>query len=172
MKFHFFSLDKMCASEINFRIVVVHVSSREPQCARKFKKVQAKISWNQILIKFREIFFWPNSIFCSFRNGQKSIFELGKSWKVPKMLFHKKIYLFIYIWLFGIFLPGLKIFWPAVSTRTVRYVVQWPVRTQCDIYYLCMAMRSRQEKLKNSRQKYSWNKINHFFFVKWHFWQF
>ena len=38
---------------------------------------------------------WPNSIFCNFKNGQKSIFELGKRLKLPKMQFHvKQIYLF------------------------------------------------------------------------------
>ena len=31
-----------------------------------------------------------NSIFYNFKNGQKSIFELGKSLKVPKMQFHEK----------------------------------------------------------------------------------
>ena len=34
--------------------------------------------------------FWPNSIFCNFKNGQKSIFELGKSLKLPNMQFHEK----------------------------------------------------------------------------------
>ena len=33
-------------------------------------------------------FFGPNSIFCNFKNGQKSNFELGKSLKLPKMQFH------------------------------------------------------------------------------------
>ena len=36
--------------------------------------------------------FWPNSIFCNFKNGQKPIFELGKSLKLPKMQFHEKIF--------------------------------------------------------------------------------
>jgi len=31
------------------------------------------------------------NIFCSFKNGQKPIFELGKSLKLSKMQFHKKI---------------------------------------------------------------------------------
>ena len=34
--------------------------------------------------------FWPNSILCNFKNGQKSIFELGKSLKLPEMQFHEK----------------------------------------------------------------------------------
>ena len=37
-----------------------------------------------------QMFFWTNSIFCNFKNGQKSIFELGKSLKLPKMQFHIK----------------------------------------------------------------------------------
>ena len=32
----------------------------------------------------------PNSNFCNFKNGQKSIFQLGKSLKLPKMQFHEK----------------------------------------------------------------------------------
>ena len=32
-------------------------------------------------------FFWSNFIFCNFKNDQKSIFELGKSLKLPKMQF-------------------------------------------------------------------------------------
>ena len=36
----------------------------------------------------RKNFFCPNSIFWNFKNGQKSIFELGKSLKLPKMQFH------------------------------------------------------------------------------------
>ena len=34
--------------------------------------------------------FGSNSIFCNFKNGQKSIFELGKSLKLPEMQFHEK----------------------------------------------------------------------------------
>ena len=30
------------------------------------------------------------SIFCNFKNGQKSIFELEKSFKLPEMQFHEK----------------------------------------------------------------------------------
>ena len=37
----------------------------------------------------RKKIFWPNSISCHFKNGQKSIFELEKSLKLPKMQFHK-----------------------------------------------------------------------------------
>jgi len=53
-----------------------------------------KNSWNQIN-QFHEKFFWPNSIFCNFKNGQKSIFELGKSLKPPKMQHHEKKILII-----------------------------------------------------------------------------
>ena len=55
--------------------------------------------------------FSPNSIFCNFKNGQKSIFEPTKSLKLPNMQFHeKKFDLFD----FTIFLPGIfLIFWPS-----------------------------------------------------------
>ena len=46
------------------------------------------------LVKSKKINFTKKYIFCYFKNGQKSIFELGKSLKLPKMQFHeKKIYL-------------------------------------------------------------------------------
>ena len=32
---------------------------------------------------------WPNFIFCNFKNGQKSIFEQGKSFKLPKIQLHE-----------------------------------------------------------------------------------
>ena len=35
-------------------------------------------------------FFLPNSIFCNFKNDQKSIFEVRKSLKLPEMQFHEK----------------------------------------------------------------------------------
>ena len=37
-----------------------------------------------------KFFFWQNSIFGHFKNGQKSIFELGKSLKLPKMQLSEK----------------------------------------------------------------------------------
>ena len=59
------------------------------QRARIFKRVQAKKnSWNQIN-QFHDILFWPNSIFCNFKNDQKSFSEQGKSLKLPKMQFHE-----------------------------------------------------------------------------------
>ena len=42
-------------------------------------------------ISISRIFFWPNFIFCNFKNDQKSIFELRKSLKLPKVQFHEKI---------------------------------------------------------------------------------
>ena len=50
----------------------------------------------------KKIFCLPNSINLQF---QKSIFELGKSLKPPKMQFHEKIFL-IYL-ISRVFLPGL-----------------------------------------------------------------
>ena len=67
-----------------------HFFLNDAQWARKFKKVQLKKnSWNQIN-QLHEKFFWSESIFCNFTNGQNSIFELGKSLKPPKMQFHEK----------------------------------------------------------------------------------
>ena len=63
-------------------IVCVHSGTEN------LKKSRPKNSWNQIN-QFHEEFFWPNSIFGDFKNGQKSIFELGKSLKLPKMQFHQ-----------------------------------------------------------------------------------
>ena len=37
-------------------------------------------------------FFDKNPFFCNFKNGQKSIFEQGKSLKLPEMQFHEKIF--------------------------------------------------------------------------------
>ena len=63
---------------------------------RKYKKVQAKKNYEVKINRFHEILFWPNSIFCNFKIGQKSIFELKKCLKMPKMQFHgKKLF-----WLF------------------------------------------------------------------------
>ena len=45
---------------------------------------------------FTKKIFWPNSIFCDFKNGQKSCFELGKSLKLPEMQFHEKKNWFIW----------------------------------------------------------------------------
>ena len=59
---------------------------------QKIKKVQAKKLVKSNKSISRKNFFWPNSIFCNFKNGQKSIFELGKSLKLPKMQFHEKFF--------------------------------------------------------------------------------
>ena len=77
--------------------------------SRIFKKVQVKKT--REINQFHEILFCPNPIFaiskmaknqflnwgkslncqkCNFKNGQKSIFELGKKFKLPKMRFHEK----------------------------------------------------------------------------------
>ena len=62
-------------------------------------------------MQFHEKIFGTKSIFCNFKNGQKSIFELEKSLKLPKMQFHE-----IDLFDFMSFLPRLfKIFWPTVQ---------------------------------------------------------
>ena len=58
------------------------LSARSCTCtvrAKKTREINKSISRN---------FVGPNSIFCNFKNGQKSIFELGKSLKMPEMQFH------------------------------------------------------------------------------------
>ena len=64
--------------------------------------------------QFHEIIFWPNFTFCNFKNDQKSIFELGKSLKLPKMHFHKQFF-WIYLISRVFCLDFFFIFWPAVS---------------------------------------------------------
>jgi len=44
------------------------------QWARIFKKVQVKKTREIKLINFTKKFFWPNSIFCNFKNDQKCNF--------------------------------------------------------------------------------------------------
>ena len=56
------------------------------------KKLEMISNTNQ----FDEFFFGPNSIFCNFKNDQKSIFEVGKSLKLPEMEFHEKNFWFIW----------------------------------------------------------------------------
>ena len=52
-------------------------NSRPKKLVKLNKSISRKISW-------------PKSIFYNFKNGQKSIFELGKSLKLPEMQFHEK----------------------------------------------------------------------------------
>ena len=60
-------------------------------------------------INFTKKFFWPNSLFCNFKNDQKSIFELGK---LPKMQFHEKNVWFIWLHEFFFFcLDLLNFLW-------------------------------------------------------------
>ena len=63
------------------------------QWAKKFRKVEVKklVKSNKSISR---IIFWPNSIFCNFKNGRRSIFEMGK---LPKMQLHEKIF-FWFIW--------------------------------------------------------------------------
>ena len=59
-----------------------------------------KNSWNQIN-QFHGILFWPNSIFCNFQNGQKSIFQLGKRFKTTKYaISRKKFLIYLISWVF------------------------------------------------------------------------
>ena len=55
-----------------------------------------KNSWNQIIQFHEKKFFDQIPFFCNFKNEQKSIFELGKNLKLPKMQFHEKKFWFIW----------------------------------------------------------------------------
>ena len=71
------------------------------------KKSSFPQSWNQIN-QFHENSFWPNSIFCNFKDGQKSIFELGKSLKLLKTQFHE---IKISIYLISLFFKFSGLLW-------------------------------------------------------------
>ncbi len=59
---------------------------------KKSSKIDQKISTNSLnqINQFHEFFFGPIPFFCNFKIGQKSIFELRKSLKLPKMQFREK----------------------------------------------------------------------------------
>ena len=84
------------------------------QWVRKLQKSRPK----KIVKSYKSkswIFLWPNSIFCHFKIGQKSIFELRKSLKLPKIQFHeKKFDLFdvtsFFVWTFLNFLSSCVLF--------------------------------------------------------------
>ena len=94
---------------------------------KKLMKSNKSISW---------IFFWPNSIFCDFKNGQKSIFELEKSLKLPNCIFQKKSLWFT--WFHDFFcldffsfsgpLPvilGKEISWCGLSSNSYEIILLW-----------------------------------------------
>ena len=95
------------------------------QCVRKFKKVQPKelMKSNKSISR---IIFWPNSIFCNFKNGQKSIFELGKKFKTSTNAISRRkilIYLISRVFFprtFFIFSGPLPLHtaWPFFPTQT------------------------------------------------------
>ena len=49
-----------------------------------------KMSRPKKLVKSHKSISQKKYIFCDFKNDQKSIFELGKSLKLPEMQFHEK----------------------------------------------------------------------------------
>ena len=58
------------------------------------QKIQVK-KHDKSYKSFSRIFLDQNPFFCNFKNGQKSIFELGKSLKLPKMQFHEIFYVIV-----------------------------------------------------------------------------
>ena len=66
-----------------------------PQWARSFKKVQSKkIVKSNISISWK--IFWLNFIFCNFKYGQISFFELGKCFKTVKNAISWNLFRFIW----------------------------------------------------------------------------
>ena len=59
------------------------------QCARKFKKVQAKKNSSNQINQFHEKIFDQISIFAISKMTKNSIFELRKTLKLPKMQLHE-----------------------------------------------------------------------------------
>ena len=76
----------------------------DPNGPENFKKSPGKKNPREIN-QFHEFFSDQIPFLCNFKNDQISIFELGKSLKLPKIQFHKKI--FGFIWFHKFFLPGL-----------------------------------------------------------------
>ena len=72
------------------------LSEREKQYIFKRQQYQhsgpenLKKSRTKTLVKSNKSISQKKIFDCNFKNGQKSIFELGKSLKLPKMQFHEK----------------------------------------------------------------------------------
>ena len=89
--------------------------------------------WNRINQFHKKNFWWSKSFsFLQFINGQKPIFELGNSLKLPNMQFHEKNFfeyllnkvIFIFSWeifSFNLF-PTSKIgFWPFLKWQKMKF---------------------------------------------------
>ena len=59
----------------------------------ELQKIKKSPGQKNQIYQFHEKIFWPKSIFCNFKNDQKSIFELVKSLKLPKMQFHEFVFI-------------------------------------------------------------------------------
>ena len=83
--------DKLFTDEGSLRVHETNIHHVKPyqcsECQKRFS-LPFQVRINQ----FHEIFFRPNSFFCNFKNGQKSIFELGKGLKLPKMPVPRKFF--------------------------------------------------------------------------------
>ena len=112
-KENFSRVPYMDSSAVVFYFLLVTVRYTYTVGQKIWKSPGQKNSWNQVN-QFHELFFfWPNSIFCNFKSGQKSIFELGKCFKTAKNAISRNF--FCNIWFHGFFLPRLfQIFWPTV----------------------------------------------------------
>ena len=106
--------------------------------------------------------FWPQSIFCHLKNGQKSIFELGKSLKLPKMQFHIKMFWFI--WFHEFFWPGFfKIFCPALLHQLNLFTFVSGVSSLFTFFLIpdlsLMNGLSRLKPLLNTKMLWEWPRL-------------
>ena len=97
------------------------------QWARKLKKSRAKKLVKSNKSISRMIFFLPNSIFCNFKNGQISIFELGKILKLQKFQNIKNLWIWHFLCEIAFlavknFFPVQKIdFWPFFKLQKMEF---------------------------------------------------
>ena len=94
----------LCIYQVQL-LLVLHIryseSRRLHSGPENLKSPGQKNSWNQIN-QFHEKFFLTKlHFFFNIKNGQKWIFELGKSLILPKMQFHEKKYLFDFMSFFA-----------------------------------------------------------------------
>ena len=72
------------------RNLFLMTKSKCTQWAKKLKKSRSKKLMKSNKSISRKVFFWPNSIFGNFKNGQKSIFVEGTCLKLPEIQFHEE----------------------------------------------------------------------------------
>ena len=92
-------------------------------------------------------FFGPNSIFCRFKNGQKSIFELGKTLKLPKIAISRKKNFFIYL--------ISRVFQKKKKLKTLFFTVKEIIGMKIE------ELRDDYDHILSEKRKYLLNSDNH-----------